>query len=74
MNQAFIILIICSVIVLLASLFCVSIELSRRSLLKKLPEAEVKIHLAILKLEQKQAEKIAKNEFQRYSRIREQKL
>ena len=53
MNQAFIILIICSVIVLLASLFCVSIELSRRSLLKKLPEAEVKIHLAILKLEQK---------------------
>ena len=41
---------------------------------RTLPEAEVKIHLAILKLEEQHAEKIAKNEFQRYNRLREQKL
>ena len=37
-------------------------EVSKRKLQQVLPEAEVKIQLAILKLEQKQAEKIAKNE------------
>jgi len=55
-------------------MICLSVEVSRRSILQKLPEAEVKIHLAILKLEQKQADKIAKNEYQRYKRIRESKL
>lgn len=39
-----------------------------------LPEAEVKLHLAILKLESMQADKIAKNDFQRYNRVREEKL
>ena len=46
-------------------------KLWERQILKKLPEAEVKIHLAILALEHKQAEKIAKNEYQIYQKIRE---
>lgn len=40
-----------------------AIECSRRKMNKLVPEAEVKIHLAILRLEEMHADKIARNEF-----------
>ena len=46
-------------------IFCVvANNYSRKKLHKLLPEAEVKIQLAILKLEQKHSEKIAHEEYQ----------
>ena len=52
----------------------ISFEISRRNMMKALPEAEVKIHLAIMKLEETQMNKIVLNEYQRYKRLREEKL
>lgn len=46
-------------------------EVSRKKLRKLLPEAEVKIQLAILKLEQKHSEKIANEEFQLFKKLEE---
>ena len=43
-------------------------------MMRALPEAEVKIHLAIMKLEETQMNKIVLNEYQRYKRLREEKL
>lgn len=69
-----IIIIISGVIAIVLIIVCISVEISRRQMKSVLPEAEVKIHLAIIKLEQRQAEKIARNEFQRYNRLRDEKL
>lgn len=55
-------------------LVLIAFELSRRQMMRVLPEAEVKIHLAILKLEDNQMNKIVLNEYQKYRRLREEKL
>ena len=55
----------------LAVLSCLSCLLSalqaRKKFHKLVPEAEVKLHLAILRLEARHADKVVRNEFNRYS-------